>query len=255
VRFHFTSMLGAIIVAMAFISPAKGDESVTSAPVTDPTQVAAHYHQVASRPEFTEPTNSDVDERMRDWFSQWLTGFNNRFGQFQYAQQLPQFASLLLALLALLSMVGLSYVLVRLTRRRLDWRPSVLLEDAEIKPSHPPEFYEEELRQAVSRGDWRSAWLANWRHFLSLLEKGRLVEADRTRTNREYLAQLQAKALPASTAVLLDRVMDAYDRFIYGCQTITETDWKSFHQQIRETALLLHLQEPQVTSEIAIPAS
>ncbi len=91
--------------------------------------------------------------------------------------------------------------------------------------------------------DWHAAWLAAWRQFLSRLEHRSLVDADRTRTNREYLAQLRGKALPVPALAVLSGMVDAYDRFIYGRQLIGEQDWNAFHRQIDEAALMLHLQE------------
>jgi hypothetical protein len=111
------------------------------------------------------------------------------------------------------------------------------------KTFQPPEFYELEIQQAIRAGDWHTAWLAGWRQFLSRLEKGQLVEADRTRTNREYLAQLRAQSLPTSAFALLTGMVDAYDRFIYGRQSIAKPDWDHFYRQINEAALLLHLDE------------
>ncbi len=108
---------------------------------------------------------------------------------------------------------------------------------------HAPEFYEEEISRAVAAHDWHAAWLAAWRQFLSRLERRSLVEADRTRTNREYLSQLRGQPLPATALALLVAMVDAYDRSIYGHAAIGEAEWNQFHHQIEEAALLLHLDD------------
>jgi hypothetical protein len=38
-------------------------------------------------------------------------------------------------------------------------------------------------------------------------------------------------------------MVDRYDRFIYGRQSIAEPDWNAFHQQIEQAGLLLHLED------------
>ena len=48
-----------------------------------------------------------------------------------------------------------------------------------------------EIVAAIHAGDWHTAYLAAWRQFLSRLEHRHLVDNDRTRTNREYLAHFR----------------------------------------------------------------
>jgi hypothetical protein len=110
-----------------------------------------------------------------------------------------------------------------------------------------------EVQKAIRSGDWHAAWLAAWRQFLSRLENHRLVEADRTRTNREYLAQLREKTLPSPALALLTALVDAYDRFIYGHRPIAEPDWHLFHQQVSEAGLLLHLDGKSPQPKQALP--
>jgi hypothetical protein len=71
----------------------------------------------------------------------------------------------------------------------------------------------------------------------------RLVETDRSRTNREYLAQLSAQPLPASALPLLAGLVEDYDRVVYGLRTIDEPRWLSFRRQVDEVSLLLHLRD------------
>jgi hypothetical protein len=212
-------------------------------PVTDPALVAQHYREVLQRPEFHAPEEIDVNTRFKDWLSLWFTHLGTKLGQFQYAQEMHSFSLLLLAVLVILALAGLIYTIARLSRRRGHLEEASPRGIPGQKIFHAPEFYEEEIGRAIGAGDWHAAWLVTWRQFLSRLENRNLVEADRTRTNREYLAQLRRQALPSHAFALLTTMVDAYDRFIYGLQPIGESDWNLFHRQVDETVLLLHLNE------------
>jgi hypothetical protein len=210
-------------------------------PIIDPAQVNAHYHEVLARPEFQETDESSVNSRVEDWLSQWFKRLGAEFGEFKYASHMPAFESLLMTLLVVFSIAVLLYIMVRLTRRRDGMEAAPHDRAPGQRTFRPPEFYDEEIQQAVKDGNWHTAWLAAWRQFLARLEHRHLVEADRTRTNREYLAQLLGKPLPGPALALLTGMVDAYDRFIYGRKSIGEPEWTLFHQQISEAGLLLHL--------------
>ena len=212
-------------------------------PVTDPAQVAQHFHEVAARPEFHERPESGLNPRLEDLISDWFKRLGAKVGEFKYTSRMPAFESLLMSILVVFSLAVLIYVLFRLTRgHNWTWNETSPPAPGE-KTLRPPEFYDEEIAQAVRAGDWHAAWLAAWRQFLSRLEQRSFVEADRTRTNREYLGQLRARPLPAPALALLIGMVDAYDRFIYGHAAIGETEWNQFHHQIEEASLLLHLEE------------
>ena len=227
----------------------RADEGAAPAPVTDPARVAEHYRQVLARPQFQETGELAVNPRIEDWLSQWFKRFGAKIGNFKYASQMPAFESLLMTLLVVFSVSLLLYIMVRLTRRRsgMDAEPDTRIPGQ--KNFRLPEFYDEEIAQAIRTGDWHTAWLAAWRQFLSRLEHRNLVDADRTRTNREYLAQLRGRPLPASAFALLTGMVDAYDRFIYGRASIGEPEWNFFHRQINEAALLLHLDDKKAVAQ------
>jgi len=235
-------VIGAAILVACF-APLRAADAPPPAPVTDSTQVSQHYHEVLARPEFVESEEPDVATSFKERLSDLFRQLGVKFGEFKYANHMPAFESLLMAVLVTLSLAGLLYVMARLTHRRarMDAEPSSSLPGP--KTFRPPESYDAEIQQAIAAGDWHAAWLATWRQFLSRLENRDLVEADRTRTNREYLAQLRERNLPASSLPLLAGMVDAYDRFIYGRQSIGEPDWNLFHRQIEEAALLLHLED------------
>jgi hypothetical protein len=214
-----------------------------SAPITDPAQVRQHYEEMLTRPQFQDTEEPVVNSRIEDWLSQWFKQLGARIGEFKYSNRMPAFESLLMTLLVVLSIAVLLYIMVRLTRRRGQMDEDSHDGFSDHKAFRPPEFYDQEIQHAIRAHDWHTAWLASWRQFLSRLEHRHLVDADRTRTNREYLAQLRGKSLLPSTVELLDSMVDTYDRRIYGRQSIAEPDWTLFNQKIQEANLLLHLDD------------
>jgi hypothetical protein len=235
-------------IAIFFLGVSTVGAEPPAAPVTDPAAVGEHYRQVLTRPQFQEFEEPDVKSRFKEWLSRWFTRLGSRFGEFKYANNVQALTSLFLTAMTGLSVVGLIYTMVLLTRRRGRMEPEPSSGLSGPKTFQPPEFYEMEIQQAIREGNWHGAWLASWRQFLSRLEKGNLVDADRTRTNREYLSQLRARSLPSSAFALLTGMVDAYDRFIYGRQSIGKPDWDIFYRQINEAVLLLHLDDKAAAS-------
>jgi len=231
-----------------------GDET-TPAPITDQGQLSTHYRQVLERPEFQDHGESDVDNRFKDLISQWFMRLGAKLGQFKYAAEMPRFSSLLMTLMALFALAALGYIMLRLVRRRGEGETIRAPRMPGQKTFLPPESYDDEIRQATEARNWHAAWMASWRQFLSRLENRQLVETDRTRTNREYLAQLHALSPPSSALTLLNGMVDAYDRYIYGHKPIGEPDWNLFHHQAQEAALLLHLddQRPGASPQPSAP--
>jgi len=236
-------LAGCLSLPAAEANPESAPLPSITAPVTDPSQVAAHFREVAARPEYHEVPEVDIGSRLKDTLSLWFLHLGNKFGQFQYSGEMPAFESLLMTLLVAASIACLLYVMVRLTRRRVSMDILLSTPDPGPRTFHPPEFYDDEIQRALRESDWHSAWLASWRQFLSRLENRHLVEADRTRTNREYLAQLRAHSLPSPALNLLVGMVDAYDRTIYGRRQVARPDWDQFHGQIEEATLLLNLND------------
>ncbi len=228
-----------LVLAAILVLPLRADAA--PAPVVDPAKISAHYHDVLTRGQYQEIAEPPVNTRIEDWLSQWFRSLGARFGEFRYSSRMPAFESLLMTLLVAFAVGILLYIMVRLTRRR--GRMKLDLDDEVLDPKslRPPEDYDREIVAAVRAADWHTAYLAAWRQFLSRLEQRHLVDHDRTRTNREYLAQLRGKSLPPAAPELLGGLVDAYDRFIYGRTSIAEADWANFRERLDETALLLHL--------------
>jgi hypothetical protein len=237
---------------LALIFPLQAADQA-SAPVTDPAVVQQHFQAMLARPEFHEQEEAFGNLRWTDWASQWLTHLVSRLQNFRYAGQMSALAWLFVIALTVLALTGLIYVLVRLSRRQRDEAPE------EIEPASPgsrllsPRQYEQRLRGALERRDWHGAWLAAWLQLLARLENRHLVDPDRSRTNREYLAQLRARTfapsalvpatLPPAALPLIARLVDDYDRFIYGLRVIDEPGWGAFRERIDEVTLMLNLRD------------
>ncbi len=231
-----------LLMLVAFlILPLHAEEPAK--PVTDPTQVAAAYKKVLARPEFIESAQPDISSHLKDVLSQWFLHLGAKFGEFKYADRMPQVESLLVTILITICLGSLLYIISRLRRRRRTMERDREMDAPGSHAFRPPEFYDREIEDALRSSDWHGAWLAGWRQFLARLEHRHLVEDDRTQTNREYLAQLRDKTLPAPALTLLVEMVETYDRVIYGRRTIGEPEWTLFHRQLNEATLLLHLDE------------
>jgi hypothetical protein len=233
----------AFAALLAAFVPLRADDDPAPPPVTDPSQVAQHYRQVVAQPKFVDTETSGVDAHLEDMLSEWFQDLGKRIGDFKYSSRMPAFESLLMSVLVAFSLAIIIYIIFRLTHGHAwMWREAEPPAPGE-KTLRAPESYTEEITHAVEEHDWHAAWRAAWRQFLSRLERRNLVEADRTRTNREYLGQLHGQPLPVTALALLTAMVDTYDRFIYGRAAIGEAEWNDFHQQIEEAALLLHLDD------------
>ncbi len=232
---------GILFLALcAFGSIARAEEQ----PVTDLATVRQHYHEVAARPEFHEAEETLGDMHWTDWLEQWIRHLVARFQDFRYAGQLSGTARVAVVILTGLAVAGLVWLFIRLTRRRRE-RGLAAGDDepARGRTLLTPRHYEQRLRAALEARDWHGAWLAAWLQLLARLENRRLVEPDRSRTNREYLAQLRGQPLPAGALPLLTHMVEDYDCFIYGRRTIDEAGWTAFRERIEEVTLQLGLRE------------
>jgi hypothetical protein len=234
------ALVPALLLALA---PQLRADDQSLAPVTDPVIVQQHYHAILARSEFHQQEEPFGGLRWTDWLSQWMTHLFSRLQNFKYAGQISVVAWFLVIALTLLAIGGLIYILVRLSRRKRD---DALETSEPLHERHAlltPRQYEERLRRALGQSDWHGAWLAAWLQLLARLENRHLVDADRSQTNREYLAQLRAQSLLPAALPLIARLVDDYDRVIYGLRTIDEDGWSAFRERIDEVTLLLNLRD------------
>jgi hypothetical protein len=234
------------VAALLLLAPGLRADNPTPPPVTDPVVVRQQYHAILAQPQFREQEEPFGDLNWSDWLTRWLTHLVSSFQNSRYAGQISTVAWVLVVVLTALAIAALIYVLARLSRRMRDGAPDEVEEPPQGKALLSPRQYEQRLRRALEQGDWRGAWLAAWLQLLARLENRHMVEADRSRTNREYLAQLHAQALPPAALPLIARLVDDYDRFIYGLRAIDETGWSAFRQRIDEVTLLLNLRDRAV---------
>ena len=231
--------LGICLLFLALAVAVRADD----APVTDPAAVGQHYREVAARPQFHEPEETIADVPWTDWLGQWLRHLVAGLRDFKYAGQLSGTARFLVIVLTAIAVAGLVVLLVRLTRRRREREAANFDEPAAGRALLTPRQYEKRLRAALEIGDWHGAWLAAWLQFLARLEDRHLVDADRSRTNREYLAQLRGQPLPAGAVPLLAGMVEDYDRVVYGGRRIDQAAWDSFRNRLDEATLQLGLRE------------
>jgi hypothetical protein len=237
-------MRRALLAACLFVlAPVLRADDQPPAPVTDPAVVQQHYEAMLTRPEFRQSEESVGDLRWTDWVSQGLTHLISSFKNFKYAGQMSAIAWIFVVVLTALAITSLAYLLVRLSRRQRDGAAEEFAPVSQGSRLLSPRQYEQRLRGALERRDWHAAWLAAWLQLLARLENRQLVDADRSRTNREYLAQLRARPLPPAALPLIARLVDDYDRFIYGLRAIDETGWSAFRERIDEVTLMLNLRD------------
>ena len=119
-----------------------------------------------------------------------------------------------LLLLPLFAVVG--YGVWQLSRQRRsgpDLQASeavAQLDEPEVHLAHADEF--------LRRGEFLSALKQFHLAALSSLERRGLVACDRTRTNWEYLAQLESSLATSEPRTLLRRLNRMYDRAVFGAQ-------------------------------------
>ncbi len=116
-----------VAALLALLVPLRADDNSAPQPVapavTDPAQVAQHFHEVAARPEFADAQDSGATPRLEDLLSEWFQNLGKRIGDFKYASSMPAFESLLMAVLVAFSLAIVAYIVLRLTRgHRSAWR-------------------------------------------------------------------------------------------------------------------------------------
>lgn len=217
-------------------------------PVTQPDVVAAQYQATLAREEFQQVTTPDFVSQISHWILSALQSLQDSLNQYEYSSQLMRFSFALMWTILLLCIASLLYWVYKLFVLRRTFHDEAAGQPAGKPYFAPPETFEPEIRQAVTSRSWSMALRLSWRRFLALLERRELVIADRTRTNWEYIAQLQAdRDLPAATRDLCRELARAYDLHIYGGQPLSDDDWAKWEaalQAITRTLRLEHVSPP-----------
>ncbi len=229
------------------IAPMQGATAET-APITDAAAVADHYRAVLQREEYRQEPSFDFLSQLGHWVVAVLQSLQDSFRHYEYSGQLIRLSYALMGTILALGVISLLYWGLKFFRLRyLLARPASEKTVGE-RYSVAPESLETGIRQAVAAQLWTTALLLSWRQFLTLLERHELVRADRTRTNWEYLAQLQSMSIPTPTRELCQELVRRYDRYIYGGQPVTPEDWAQWNASLYALARTLNLDRP-------IPAS
>lgn len=101
-----------------------------------------------------------------------------------------------------------------------------------------PATYHRDAEAHAAAGRYRDAVRALFLMALAQLEDRGLVAYDRTRTNREYLAQLARRRTEARLVEAFRGVTDVYDHVWYGLETCSSDDYASFARDVDATVAL-----------------
>jgi len=185
-------------------------------------------HQILSRPEFqwqsAQQSNwlSDILNRFLKWLSSLLgSPVSISAPNSQTLQFLGICAAIVIGLL-------LAYILRGLFTN--------LAADADLNTENgvndeplSADMAFERAENLSGQGDYRSAVRYLYLSALLLLDERGLLVYDRTRTNREYLRDLNS--LP-QIAVLLHSVIDVFDRVWYGFQPLDAETYQLYTEQV-----------------------
>lgn len=215
-------------------------------PVTEPSAVAAQYHAVLQQEEYRHDATPDFFSKLGHWTITVLQSLQDSFKHYEYSGQLVRLSYALMGVIFALGVASLLYWSVNLLRLRYSFAKTAAETPLGQHPVEMPESFENELRHAVTAQLWTTAVLLSWRRFLSRLEEHRLVTTDRTRTNWEYLAQLQTQttSLPTPTRDLCRELVAAYDRHIYGAHAVTPEEWTQWDAALDAVTRSLKLDRP-----------
>jgi hypothetical protein len=219
--------------------------------VTAPDAVRARYLEELTDPAYHDIAPPGLLERLGDWLAHWMTSLDSAFRNFRYAEQLSRFSAFMMWVILVVGLAAVIYWAARLIRsQRLELDASAP-RAVGTRYFSPPESYEPEIERAVLGQDWSTALLFGWRRFLAQLERKELVEADRTRTNWEYLGQLRGKTSHPAAPEILQVLAEQYDRVVYGSAPFGAEDWNRFRRQLDDLTHLLHLNTSHPVSSAA----
>jgi len=101
-----------------------------------------------------------------------------------------------------------------------------------------PAVYLARAEELLQRGEYHEALKQFYLAVLATLEQRGWAMHDRTRTNWEYLAQLEARHLPAEATTVLRALNRIYDRAVYGrqpCDATLVREFSGLSRQLMQT--------------------
>lgn len=234
------------VTATAQEADAPGSQATTPLPPERGLSIVeSYYYNLLQRDEYKQQVKPDFFEQVGHWIVTALQSLQESFSKYEYSAQLIRLSYALMWTILILSFGALLYWGVKLLRWRYSF-DELITEKPTGRPFlAPPESFDVEIRTAVSSRQWAGALVLSWRRFLSLLERRELVAADRTRTNWEYLAQLEQldpQLLPVTARESCRKLIRAYDRYIYGAETVSQEEWTRWDEALQVVARELQLE-------------
>jgi hypothetical protein len=163
--------------------------------------------------------------RAIDRFMEWLSRIPG-------AEKVASVAFYIVVALLLLPLLGVIGWLIRWHVKQRRSAPQ-LETTAAVRTLGSPETHLDRADDLLRQGHWIEALKQFHLAALAALEQRGLVAADRTRTNWEYLAQLQTRPAPPQSVSLLRALNTLYDRAVFGTHPCDESFARAFGQQCR----------------------
>jgi hypothetical protein len=197
----------------------------TGGPVTPAGVNLAEAHNILAAilaaPEYRNVERPGLGSRLFFQALDWLSRMLDTVSRFRGADKIGAamfYVVLGLLLLPLLGVIG--YLIWRVARQR---RPGPDLESSEaVAQLDAPEVHLANANEFLRRGEFLSALKQFHLAALSSLERRGLVTCDRTRTNWEYLAQLESNLATTEPRTLLRTLNRMYDHAVFGAQRCDE---------------------------------
>jgi hypothetical protein len=210
--------LSANLAALPTAAPA-GDETLAEARVA--------LEQVLAGGEYRQTVQASWWQKVLMRLGRWLErlfDLINRIPGMEKIASVMFYLTVALLLVPLLGVIG--YVIWWQTKQRRN-APRVEAVTA-LAALESPDVHWSRAEAFLGEGRYVEALKQFHLAALAALERSGLVAHDRTRTNWEYLAQLQARSAPPESVPLLRALNRLYDRAVFGAEPCDETQARQF---------------------------
>ena len=183
--------------------------------------------QVLSRAEYHNAVETNWWQQVLLWLAGWMNRLMrllNRIPGVDKVASAMLYVAVALLLLPLLAIVGY-LIWWRAKQRRAMPRVQTA---TSVTTLESPDVHLARAEAFVRHGQYVGALKQFHLAVLAALEQRGFVAPDRTRTNWEYLAQLEARPAPLESASLLRGLNRLYDRAVFGTQRCDETLAREF---------------------------
>lgn len=182
----------------------------------------ATLHDILNQPPFKPSELADWFSRLLQQFADWLNGWSAPSTNFSIRPE-----DIVVALAILVTLAVFAFILISLRRN--------FAGEAQLKSANPngegltAPVALKEARELARSGNYRSAIRQLYLASLLLLEERGRLRADRSLTNREYLAALKGEPQVAHT---LEPIVETFDRIWYGFEPISGPEFERYQQQV-----------------------